>query len=57
MPRILLIQGANMCHLGKREPEFYGTTTAVELDAMLQAYARTGGWSLTSSTPMWRVRR
>ena len=46
MPRILLIQGANMCHLGKREPEFYGTTTAAELDAMLQAYARTRGMEL-----------
>jgi 3-dehydroquinate dehydratase II len=32
---ILLIQGANMVWLGKREPEFYGTTTAAELDAMV----------------------
>src|SRR5271170_7596377 len=32
MPKILLIQGANMVHLGKREPQFYGTTTALEID-------------------------
>jgi 3-dehydroquinate dehydratase II len=33
--RILLIQGANMEYLGRREPELYGTTTAAELDALL----------------------
>lgn len=46
MPRILLIQGANMMHLGKREPEFYGTTTARELDAMLFAHAKSKGYEL-----------
>jgi len=40
MTRILLVQGANMAYLGKREPEIYGTTTAAELDAMLQARAQ-----------------
>jgi 3-dehydroquinate dehydratase-2 len=40
MPKILLIQGANMVHLGKREPHFYGTTTARELDAMMADWAR-----------------
>lgn len=40
MTRILVVQGANMSYLGKREPEIYGTTTAAELDAMLQARAR-----------------
>jgi len=40
MTRILLVQGANMAYLGKREPEIYGTTTAAELDAMLQRRAR-----------------
>jgi 3-dehydroquinate dehydratase-2 len=40
MTRILLVQGANMAYLGKREPEIYGTTTAAELDAMLQGRAR-----------------
>ena len=43
MPRILLIQGANMEWLGKRQPEFYGTTTAAELDRiMLDAAAARG---------------
>jgi 3-dehydroquinate dehydratase-2 len=38
--KILLIQGANMAYLGKREPEIYGTTTAAQLDRMLQRHAR-----------------
>lgn len=46
MIRILLVQGANMAHLGKREPEIYGTTTAAELDAMLQRQARERGFEL-----------
>ena len=40
MTRILLVQGANLTYLGKREPAIYGTTTAAELDARLQAHAR-----------------
>ena len=32
---ILLIQGANMEALGKRDPALYGTITAAELDAYL----------------------
>ena len=39
MWRVLLIQGGNMNHLGKRQPELYGTTTAAELDALLMAEA------------------
>ncbi len=38
--KILLIQGANMAYLGKREPEIYGTTTAAQLDQLLQLHAR-----------------
>ena len=38
--RILVLQGANMVHLGRREPELYGRTTAAELDAALAAYAQ-----------------
>lgn len=38
-PSILVIQGANMSFLGRREPALYGTTTADELDAMLRAHA------------------
>lgn len=37
--KFLLVQGANMSFLGRREPEIYGTTTAAELDAMLQTRA------------------
>ncbi|MEO8038000.1 MAG: type II 3-dehydroquinate dehydratase [Betaproteobacteria bacterium] len=39
MELILLVQGANMCYLGHRQPEIYGTTTAAELDALLLAHA------------------
>lgn len=40
MTKILVIQGANLNALGKREPEFYGTTSAAELDAMIIAHAQ-----------------
>jgi len=46
MEKILLLQGANMSYLGRREPEIYGTTTAAELDAMLLAHARTNKYQL-----------
>ena len=44
--RILLVQGANMTHLGKREPEIYGKTTAAKLDPMLQDHAKARGYAL-----------
>lgn len=44
--KLLLIQGANMEYLGRRQPELYGTTTAKELDALLRKRARTMGVSL-----------
>jgi len=40
MQRILLIQGPNMSYLGRRQTEIYGTTSAAQLDAMLQEVAR-----------------
>lgn len=43
MPRILMMQGANMNWLGIREPEIYGTTTAAELDQQIYEYARKRG--------------
>jgi len=46
MTKILLVQGANMAYLGKREPEIYGTTTAAELDQLLQLHAREHGFEL-----------
>ena len=33
--KVLLLQGANMEALGRREPELYGTITADELDRFL----------------------
>ena len=39
MTKLLLLQGANMVWLGKREPEYYGTTTAAELDALMRIEA------------------
>ncbi len=44
--RILLVQGANMEWLGRREPELYGTTSAAELDAMVREHARGRGVEL-----------
>ena len=44
--KLLLVQGANMEWLGKRQPELYGTTTAAELDAMLLGRARELGVDL-----------
>jgi 3-dehydroquinate dehydratase II len=38
--KLLLIQGANMEYLGRRQPELYGTVTAKELDAILRRHAR-----------------
>lgn len=38
--KLLLIQGANMEYLGRRQPDLYGTTTAKELDAILRRHAR-----------------
>ena len=43
---ILLIQGANMEHLGRRLPELYGTTTAKELDSIVRRRARDLGIGL-----------
>ena len=44
--KILLLQGANMVALGKRQPELYGSTTAAELDALLHDEAKQLGISL-----------
>jgi len=46
MKKILLLQGANLVWLGKREPELYGTTTADELDAIMLERAGTLGVQL-----------
>jgi 3-dehydroquinate dehydratase-2 len=46
MENILLVQGANMSFLGRREAHLYGTTTAAELDAMLLAHAKANAYRL-----------
>jgi 3-dehydroquinate dehydratase-2 len=38
--KLLLIQGANMEYLGRRQPDLYGTMTARELDALVKRHAR-----------------
>lgn len=40
MMKLLLIQGANMEYLGRRQPELYGTTSAKELNEILRRQAR-----------------
>jgi len=44
--KLLLIQGANMEHLGRRMPELYGRTTAKELDSILRRRSRELGVTL-----------
>jgi 3-dehydroquinate dehydratase-2 len=44
--KILVVQGANMAYLGKRQPEIYGTTTAAEFDAILLRHASARGYAL-----------
>lgn len=46
MRKVLMLQGANMSFLGRRQPEIYGTTTAAELDRMMLDYARERGVEL-----------
>ena len=46
MEKILVLQGANMSFLGRRQPEIYGTSTAAELDAMLVAHAKANAYEL-----------
>jgi 3-dehydroquinate dehydratase II len=44
--KIILIQGANLTHLGKREPEIYGRTTPDELNTTLLDYAKRRNFEL-----------
>ncbi len=44
--RIMLIQGANMNWLGRRQPELYGTVSAEDLEKMLVRHATRNGHSL-----------
>jgi 3-dehydroquinate dehydratase-2 len=49
--KILLVQVANLTFLGRREPTIYGTTTAAELDDMLQRHAREHGKASSTLQP------
>lgn len=46
MTKILVLQGANMNWLGRREPEIYGSTTADEVDALMRAHADEHGYEI-----------
>ena len=46
MTKLLVLQGANMAYLGRRQPELYGTTTAAELDQKLREHARSNDYDL-----------
>lgn len=39
MTRVLVIQGANLVHLGKREPQFYGTEPSEAYDRLIRQKA------------------
>jgi 3-dehydroquinate dehydratase len=44
--KILLLQGANLTFLGRREPAIYSSTTPAELDPMPQRHAQDHGYQL-----------
>lgn len=46
MKKILLLQGANLNYLGKREPHIYGTTTPEQLNARLNEHAKKFNYQL-----------
>jgi 3-dehydroquinate dehydratase-2 len=46
MTKLLVLQGANMAYLGRRQPELYGATTAAELNQMLHKHAHKNAYDL-----------
>jgi 3-dehydroquinate dehydratase-2 len=44
--KVLLVQGANMQSLGRRQPQLYGRTTARQLDGLLRRHTRQRGVEL-----------
>jgi 3-dehydroquinate dehydratase-2 len=49
MARILLLNGPNLNLLGSREPDLYGTVTLLEVQATLEAKARSRGHEVLSA--------
>lgn len=43
---VLVVQGANLSRLGRRDASKYGTVSAAQLDAMILAHAKTLGLSV-----------
>ena len=46
MARLLLLNGPNLGHLGRREPGIYGTTSLADIEALLRARATAAGHEL-----------
>ena len=46
MTQILVIQGANLVHLGRREPQFYSTTPREAYDHYMRDHASAHGYDL-----------
>jgi 3-dehydroquinate dehydratase-2 len=46
MARLLLLNGPNLGHLGRREPGIYGTTSLSDIEALLRARAAEAGHEL-----------
>jgi 3-dehydroquinate dehydratase II len=46
MARLLLLNGPNLGHLGRREPGIYGTTTLSDIESMVRSRATTAGHEL-----------
>jgi 3-dehydroquinate dehydratase-2 len=46
MARLLLLNGPNLGHLGRREPGIYGTTSLKDIEAQLRARAVAAGHEL-----------
>lgn len=46
MARLLLLNGPNLGHLGRREPGIYGTTTLADIESLLRDRAAAAGHTL-----------